>query len=77
MAEVLEVLIMFMKIMFYGAGAIISIMAFCTVAYAAAIVIKSALQAALQGIKERLEERQQEKGKEKSGKKKSRGKEKK
>ena len=65
MAEVLEVLIMFMKIMFCGAGAIISIMAFCAVAYAAAIVIKSALQAALQGIKERLEERQQGRRKEK------------
>lgn len=63
MAGMLEALILFMKIMFCGAGAIISIMVFCIVAYAAAIVIKSALQAAFQGVAERLLQRQQEKDK--------------
>lgn len=63
MAEILEVMIMFIKVMFCGAGAIISVMVFSVVAYLAAIVIKSALQAVLQGAEEHIK-RQQEKQKE-------------
>lgn len=44
MAEVLEIFIMFMKVMFAGAGAIVAFLVFCAMVYVAAIVIKSALQ---------------------------------
>ena len=44
MAEVLEIFIMFMKVMFAGAGAIVAFLVFCVMVYVAAIVIKSAFQ---------------------------------
>lgn len=69
MAGVLEIFIMFMKVMFSGAGAIAAFLVFCAMAYIAAIVIKSALQAALQGAAELLIKWQREKDKNKKEKK--------
>ena len=55
MERVLEMLIMFIKIMFAGAGAIVAFLVFCIMVYFAAIVIKSVLQTALQIALERAE----------------------
>lgn len=63
MEEILEILTMFIKIMFSGAGAVVAVMVFCVVTYLAAMVIKSAIQAALQGETELLIKRHKEKDK--------------
>ena len=70
MAGVLEIFIMFMKVMFSGAGAIAAFLVFCIMAYIAMIVIKSALQAAFQGAAELLIMWQQDKDKGKKEKRK-------
>ena len=55
MGKILEMIMMFIKIMFAGSGAIVAFFVFCVIVYLAAIVIKSVLQTALQVALEKAE----------------------